>query len=345
MATANAKSNTKKIMKCYDNLETDLGECDAKIKDLENVIARQMEIMKNIVDKLNIKLNDNEKIIRSRKVNALYKRIDKDALVVATQVANVKNKVRGSIRVGKLASTPGNRVCHPKTDGYINIVVTSSNKSGVGSELSPFKLSDGNGHFMENIWQFSKVYAFVPDYMNTKIGWECTREIHVDKNTQKIKPSYYKWRLKGMEFGTPVTYPVGVSHRQYCKYTLWPESHLLEDAVNMTKDTPYVTYKYVPARIKVYCPVYITLAKQCDDYKTINDLLNEGYNVQILDVDGPTNTESSIEINEKNIKTLLADINHPFGHGYALACALLGHEDWIYDFDVSKMNDDNLIIE
>jgi hypothetical protein len=135
--------------------------------------------------------------------------------------------------------------------------------------------------------------------------------------------------------------------------------------MNMNADTPAIKYKYVPARVKIYCPVYMELAKKSEDFDIIDQLLKEGYNVQILDVDGPIrpkaqdgqdipapynqmsegnygeNGVGSIEINEDNIKAMLRNVNQPFGHGYALACMLLGHPEWITDFDVSHMNDDS----
>jgi hypothetical protein len=49
----------------------------------------------------------------------------------------------------------------------------------------------------------------------------------------------------------------------------------------------------------------------------------------------------SIDINEANIKALLQDVNQAFGHGYAIACMLLGHPEWITDFDVSALNSDD----
>lgn len=111
------------------------------------------------------------------------------------------------------------------------------------------------------------------------------------------------------------------------------------------------------------------MAEKCKDFDVIYQLLDEGYNVQILDVDGPRRTVpsggeepafpynqmpegkygengvGSIEINEANIKALLANVSQPFGHGYALACLLLGHPEWITDFDVSEMNSDSPDVE
>lgn len=296
----------------------------------------------------------------SRRVTALYKRIEKDADVIAAREENMKNKRRGSVRVGKIAPRNlkgGER--YPKTKGFINIAVTSHNTSGVGAELSPFKLHDEEGHIMENIWQFAKIYPFVPNHTDKKTGWTWDRELHINKKTNEVLPAYWEWRHAGMKFQEPMRYPVGYGHRGYCRSHVWPESGLLSDAINMEAGTPRVEYKYIPARVKIYCPVYMEMARKCEDFATISQLLDEGYNVQILDVDGPEKPEEvmspydqmpdgeygedgvgSIEINEANIKAMLNDVNQAFGHGYALACQLLEHPEWILDHDVSDMNSD-----
>jgi len=346
-----------------------------EMQEMRDIINGQNDVIKKVMDKV----DELEKTLQSRgskgsgsgsgsgsrRTTALYKRIEKDESAVTARKENIKEGRRGSIRVGRIAQRSAKGEKYPKTEGYVNIAVTSHNASGVGSELSPFKLKDEQGHLMENIWQFSKVYSFVPDHIDKKTGWSHDREIHINKKTQTINSEYWDWRKKGMTFEEPMRYPVGISHRQYCKYSLWPESGDLADAVDMNENAPAVKYKYVPARVKIYCPVYMEMAKKNEDFDIISQLLNEGYNVQILDVDGPDrpkvkegqkvpapydqmpdgtygeNGVGSIEINENNIKTMLTDVTQPFGHGYALACLLLGHPEWIADFDVSEMNNDS----
>ena len=107
------------------------------------------------------------------------------------------------------------------------------------------------------------------------------------------------------------------------------------------------------------------MATKTKDFGTLRELLDAGYNIQILDVDGPERLvdedgsvkapydqmpEStlkdkvygetgvgSIAINEDNIKATLVDVDQPFGHGYALACALLDHPEWITEFPIESL--------
>lgn len=331
-----------------------------EIQTIHDTIENQNKIIKAMTEKLDDLATTRTTRVASsgsRRITALYKRIEKDADAIDARVENVKNKQRGSVRVGKIADRSQKGERYPKTKGFINIAVTSHNVSGVGAELSPFKLCDADGHIMENIWQFAKIYTFVPSYEDKKSGWTSERELHINKKTQEITPAYWDWRRRGMDFQTPVRYPVGMAHRQYCRSHVWPESGNLTDAINMDADTPKINYKYVPARVKIYCPVYMEMAQKCEDYATISQLLEEGYNVQILDVDGPSASPEfpydqmpegeygkdgvgSIEINEDNVKAMLNNVDQPFGHGYALACQLLGHPEWILDHDVSAMNSD-----
>lgn len=368
--------------KMQNNIELYINQ----VHDLQQVVVGQSEVITGMNNKMTelervLRLRgsrgvgadgadiEEDKDRRSRRVAALYKRIESDPTVMAARKENIKEDRRGLVRVGRIASRMDKGERFPKTAGFINIAVTSHNTNGIGSELSPYKLQDADGHLMENIWQFAKVYSFIPDYEDKKTGWSYSREIHIDKKTQSIKQNYWSWRKKGMEFKEPIRYPVGIAHRQYCKYAVWPQSGKLADAVNMNEGTEFVTYKYVPARVKIYCPVYMEMAKKCKDFDVICQLLDEGYNVQILDVDGPRrpapttgvetpfpynqmpegkygeNGVGSIEINEANIKALLANVSQPFGHGYALACLLVGHPEWITDFDVSAMNSDSPDVE
>lgn len=397
---AASKEKISEILNLNAKMQNNIESYITQVRDLQKVVVEQSEVITG----MNNKMNELERALRlfksgasgaggtggtsgtsgtdgtdgtdkedssrqSRRVAALYKRIESDPSVIAARKENIRENRRGLVRVGRIASRTDKGEKFPKTAGFINIAVTSHNTKGIGSELSPYKLQDADGHLMENIWQFAKLYSFIPDYEDKKTGWSHSREIHVDKKTQSIKQNYWSWRKKGMEFKEPIRYPVGIAHRQYCKYSVWPQSGKLVDAVNMDESMGLVTYKYVPARVKIYCPVYMEMAKKSKDFDIICQLLDEGYNVQILDVDGPRRTipsnsteppfpynqmpegvygengVGSIEINEANIKALLSNVSQPFGHGYALACLLLGHPEWITDFDVSEMNSDSPDVE
>lgn len=280
-----------------------------------------------------------------------------DESIQKAQQDNKARGLRGQVRVGRIATRFEKGKKFPITEGYMNIVVTSHNTTKLGAKLSPYVLSDKRGRLMENLWQFAKAYAAVPKVKATdNCCWNWKSEIHIVEG--ELQPAYWEWRKAGMECKDPVRYPVGFQERHNCRYALWPVNFKMEKIDDLKRDylnDPYVEMEelnYVEARKKIYCPLYMYLAKQSEEFKMLSQLLDEGYNLQILDVDGPKlfkdhtgkavppyelmregvygETEvGSIPINEYSIKKMLHDTTQAFGHGYALATALLGHEEWI----------------
>jgi hypothetical protein len=262
----------------------------------------------------------------------------------------------GRIRVGRIRgrNEVGKQI--PITDGYVNIVVTSHNKKGLGHSLSPYVLCDSKGRLMENLWQFSKVYERVHKQQQPEWSWDA--EIHATLDGGKEdaphnytpNADYWVWRQTGMEHDHAVRYPNGFKGKAECLYVLWPKS--LENLYD--PKAPMEKLSYVEARKKVYCRLYATLAKDNEEFKKLQEMLEEGINLQILDVDGPdvekatkkgtikapydtipkgvygeTSGVGSIEITEQNIKLLMEDTDQPFGHGYVLACMLLDKTNWL----------------
>ena len=258
----------------------------------------------------------------------------------------------GKLRVGRIKGNtePGKKI--PVTDDYMNIIVTSHNQKGLGHSLSPYVLTDSKGRIMENLWQFSKIYANVTK--QTQPNWQWENETHAVKDTfGKYVPTedYWLWRQSGMEHDKPVRYPNGFRGKAECLHILWPtdESRLYDPNVKMNQ------YGYIESRKKVYCKLYASMVKDNLEFKKLQQMLQSGINLQILDVDGPdvdkatdkkgtikapyntmpvgifgdTSGVGSIEINETNIKLLMLDTDQPFGHGYVLACLLLGKEEWL----------------
>ena len=58
-----------------------------------------------------------------------------------------------SIRVGKYDYKTKKQ---PTTPGYLNVLIHTT------GDLSPYTMKDSDGVFMENYWQFSKVWASPP---------------------------------------------------------------------------------------------------------------------------------------------------------------------------------------
>ena len=97
------------------------------------------------------------------------------------------------------------------------------------------------------------------------------------------------------------------------------------------------------ARKEIYYETYSRLAKEQPLYRKLEDYLDDGKNLLILEVDGPQEqslnyykkkynvsddwiTNRSIDINEENMNILINDDHHSFGHGFCLASSLLGIE-------------------
>jgi len=231
----------------------------------------------------------------------------------------------------------------PFTEGYTNVFIHSSNR-GIGGKLSPFHLRTKEAHIFENEWQFSKVYPHIYEQKivrkNKKLGnktiWEYPEEEHVDENGQ-ISHLYWEWRKKGMANQYAIRYPNGRKHVRECVYSLIedPSGDIKHDGETYTKLT------YIESRKRLYCALYIELAPENPSFKLMQKMLDEGQKIQIIEIDGPnpkwegsayeTVTEGSpgMDITEENIKFLLNDPKHPFGHGYVIATLLLGHEEWL----------------
>jgi hypothetical protein len=226
------------------------------------------------------------------------------------------------IRVGRIVDG-----VQPKIDGFKPIVVLM--KSSKYYSLSPYSLRTQEGHIMENIWQFSKVYKTIPAsrqtysrYDNTVI-WEHPAEAHLDQDGN-LTNAYWNWRSKGYNNPHAVRYPVGFHHRTKCLYSYYNGKNL----------------NYIEARKEIYMPIYIDLVKEQAQFKELKELLRKGVNLLILEVDGPHQeslqyykdkysvddnfiTNNTIIANEKNLDIMLNDAKHNFGHGYCLAMALL----------------------
>ena len=130
--------------------------------------------------------------------------------------------------------------------GYVSIVVLMRSDKTWYS-LSPYSLTNSEGHIFENTWQFSKVYAEVPaseqrySRYDSTVIWKWPTEKHLKVSadgTSKILPAYYKWQQSGFENPTAVRYPVGFHSRHNVEFSLWNNSRLT----------------YIEARKNIYLP-------------------------------------------------------------------------------------------
>ncbi len=97
---------------------------------------------------------------------------------------------------------------------------------------------------------------------------------------------------------------------------------------------------YIESRKEIYVKQYVRLVKKESKFEELKRKLNEGINLNIIDVDGPHQesleyyknkynvndnfiVNHTVLVNKDNMEILLNDEKHPFGHGYCLGMALL----------------------
>ncbi len=273
-----------------------------EITMLRGVLA---EYEKNFYDQI---INRN-----SVKFKTLMRKIDDE--VESARLANIAAGRIGSVRVARIM---GRYKPAPEAPGFITINVTSMNSKSVGAELSPFRLKTSEGYIMENVWQFSKFYDVIDSVSGAdETAWSYEFEQHSDNGTPNA--NYWIWRDAGFKFPYPVRYPVGKGKKPIC--SIWEGKHL----------------GYIDARKQIYIPIYTQLAKATEDYAIIKHLVNSGYNVQLMDFDGPPiEMTESMYAKVKNIKhfelstgTMIVDKSNwndlincehiILGHGFVLA--------------------------
>lgn len=234
------------------------------------------------------------------------------------------------IRVGRRIYHSNGKYSDPIYPDFKPIIIMTAGY-GKYAALSPFNLTDDNDCFLENVWQFSKVYESVPRSVqrysryNPMIIWDHPAEVHLDEDGN-LTNEYLNWRKKGIYNPYPVRYPVGYQHRHKCICSL---------------KTPYSKQlNYIEARKEIYLPLYLEAVVKEPLFKELKHMLAEGINILIIEVDGPHQESldyyikkygvdddfinlNSMAATKENLDIMLNDPKHPFGHGYCLAMALL----------------------
>ncbi|HMP28377.1 MAG TPA: hypothetical protein PKD85_02185 [Saprospiraceae bacterium] len=240
------------------------------------------------------------------------------------------NEYKGLIRVGRITYIKG-RPIHPRYEGFTPIVVLT--KCSEYGDIGPYVLKDKDNIIMENKWQFSKVYPWVPEIEQTYSKWDNTiiwkhpKERHMDGDI--LNDKYWEWRKKGFEALHAIRYPVGnTTHKKMCKYVLSDDGRKLG---------------IYEGRRDVYLKTYVELVKKESKFKQLKKRLQNYENLLIIEVDGPHQESLSYykdtyEVNDdfiendtilvtmKNMDIMIKDPKHSFGHGYCLAMALMGWE-------------------
>lgn len=141
----------------------------------------------------------------------------------------------------------------------------------------------------ENYWQGSKVYDF-------------------DVIRGTIQESFFTRRAE--MFANPKGKRRAVSRRGAKTVSAYYNGKLV----------PYLT-----ARTKVYATVYSDLVKSLalEAWQRLLSMVEDGRNVYILDYDG-----RDVDITHESMCTAILDASVPFGHGFVLACMLMGLKPW-----------------
>lgn len=260
-----------------------------------------------------------------------------------------EEELPGSLRVGRIVYRGGKPV-HPSYPGYTPILVLT--KSSPYGSLGPYVLRNEEGHLMENVWQFSKLYPWVPasrqvySRWDNRVIWEHPQETHVTSTTAvdvKVNTlqggkgipndKYWKWREKGHNNKEAVRYPVGnTPHRKLCLGCI------------SSRDPSQRLMGLAEARREIYLYEYARLVKRQPQYHELKTRLANGENLLIIEIDGPHEEsleyymetygvgEDFIENNTmlatfNNISLMLHDQCHSWGHAYALCAALRDWED------------------
>ena len=229
----------------------------------------------------------------------------------------------------------------PEVANYKTVIIHTSAKT-FGGSLSPYNLKDEAGRIIENKWQFAKLnksvvqqYTPVNSKNPDKIIWEHPAEFHMKDN--EVLPAYWDWRKKGMNNWYAVRYPNGYEGRRLVVCSLWPKT---PELANSRDENDYRRLDYIEARKVIYYGEYARLAPRNAEFQKMQAMLRRGQNILIAEVDGPdpdlrfppyhriSRSCPGLGIDRETATMLMNDRKKPFGHGYTIACLLLGGEDW-----------------
>lgn len=243
--------------------------------------------------------------------------------------------IRGQVRIGtKLPS--GQLPTYPDFEQII--VLTKSTAYG---ELGPYCLKDENGELIENAYQKSKVVMRTRRSIqkfpkSNRVIWDWRAEQHVDPVTKRLLPAWFVWSDALGKNAEPVRYPLTYDGR-HDTLGCYSAQHCATTHISDLLDKPN-------ARKKIYFPKYMNAAKKHPLFKKLQDKLDRGINLLLVDVDGPIQAslahykdkygvgddfiqQNTMLATEQNLKIMINDGKHSAGHCFGLASLLLGLED------------------
>ncbi len=196
--------------------------------------------------------------------------------------------------------------------GFVKIYPNNKHgnkKDGIGlPELSPMRLGPvihGQPNMppsqnIENWWQGSKVFVHELDEDNEPkdIFYETQKNFFLDP----------------------------IAHRHKSKSKMAYSLHAIDGVLGK--------YKYIESR-KFYCDQYIKLAKETESFKKLKNMMDNGYNLQIIGYDG-FDIKSTDENVFKLLKTHYKDPSKAFGHEAVLFCMLVLNEEELKYFTIEN---------
>lgn len=243
--------------------------------------------------------------------------------------------------------------------GYKQIVIHPGKKHEFG-HLSPYTLTlnDWEGVKdvnVENSWQFSKVYKSVKqqDQWNFVVGhqgkvnvWSHPHETFT-KDYDTLTQNYWLWRRKGFANPRAVRYPNGYQCRHEVLYSL----QLISSPTSRVRI--WQELDYVEARRAIYNRTMIeaiTCSTDPDvvrEFEQLKSLYRRGERLIFSEVDGPAFVRDShpydrviegklgdegvdlLPTENSTIHACLENTDRSFGHGYVVACLVMGKKRWL----------------
>lgn len=161
--------------------------------------------------------------------------------------------------------------------------------------LGPCRTPDGvMFHNMENMWQYSKVYAEHLANSNDLFHGEITSE-------------WFAWHLKGARTLQAHRYPMGKG--QTAMFSKWGDLRL----------------SYVSARKQIYVPEYAKLVVQKPKFRKLLKEYRRGAKIILRDYD-TYDIQKAYPDSRVPWLNAIENKNAKFGHAFVLALALMFHE-------------------
>ena len=133
-------------------------------------------------------------------------------------------------------------------------------------------------------------------------------------------PVWYERRLALYQDLAPHRHKLGNTKQEHLKNAgMAGNPNVCLYSIVVHADGKEVRYSYVESR-KFYCGFYERIARETPEYKRLEELLSQGYHLQIFGYDGYPVT--------KSLQEHYLDPERPFGHEMVLYSMLVGEHPW-----------------